>query len=362
MGEVAVEVVFAELLGADPAVADRDGVASIARRTGQLRSWLASIEVQCARRTSELAAAGQSEPAESLLGDEGNRSTRDAVGITRRTHACDAMPSFEDALAAGLISGDHVDAVARVLRGLDAEVRAEFISHEAVLLVAATRERIVMFDRTCRDLAKCLVAERDRRAGLDTEAADFERERAAARIRQWVDKDTGMHHTHVELDRERGTRLTEVLRAHLRRILKQDGNSGRPYGQLEVDAFMAALESGVTRRPTTPRPGHADGGAGSAAHPTGADGADGTDPSGSDDGSRFDVVGSSAELRVPDVTLLIDHHTLHDGHHEHGICETSAGVPLPVETARRLCCDAEITVATVDANGAVRNLGGPSGP
>ena len=38
MGEVAVEVVFAELLGADPAVADRDEVALIVRRTGQLRS------------------------------------------------------------------------------------------------------------------------------------------------------------------------------------------------------------------------------------------------------------------------------------------------------------------------------------
>ncbi len=129
-----MEVVFAELLGADPAVADRDEVALIVRRCSQLRSWVASLEVRCARRTSELAAAGASEPAESLLGDEGNRSTRDAVGITRRTHACDAMPSFEDALAAGLISGDHVDAVARVLRGLDDEVRAEFISHEAVLL------------------------------------------------------------------------------------------------------------------------------------------------------------------------------------------------------------------------------------
>ena len=274
------------------------------------------------------------------------------MGITRRTHACDAMPSFEDALAAGLISGDHVDAVARVLRGLDDEVRAEFISYEAVLLVAATRERIVMFDRTCRDLAKCLVAERDRRTGIDTEAADFERERAAAKIRQWVDKDTGMHHTHVELDRERGTRLADALRVHLRRIVKQDGNSGRPYGQLEVDAFMAALESGVTRRPTRSRPRHADCGAG------GADGADATGAAGDDGGDdRFEVVGPSAELRVPDVTLLIDHHTLHDGHHEHGICETSAGVPLPVETARRLCCDAEITLATVDASGVVRNLG-----
>ena len=60
---------------------------------------------------------------------------------------------------------------------------------------------------------------------------------------------------------------------------------------------------------------------------------------------------------MPDVTLLIDHHTLHHGHHDHGICETAAGIPLPVETARRLCCDAEVTLATLDANGVVRDLG-----
>ena len=190
METMSVEAAFAELLVADPAVADRDEVAVIVRRSSQLRSWLASIDVRCARRTSELAATGESEPPESLLGDEGNRSTRDAVGVTRRSHACDAMPSFEEALAAGVISGDHVDAVARVLRGLDDEVRAEFISHEAALLVAACRERIVMFDRTCRDLAKCLTAERDRRTGVDTEAAESERQRAAAKVRGWVDTRT----------------------------------------------------------------------------------------------------------------------------------------------------------------------------
>src|SRR4051812_29531330 len=88
-----VEEVFGELLVADPAVADREEVAAIVRGCGEVRSWLASIEVRCARRSSELAAAGAWEPRESLLGDDGNRSPRDAVGITRRSHACDAMPS-----------------------------------------------------------------------------------------------------------------------------------------------------------------------------------------------------------------------------------------------------------------------------
>ena len=43
MEAVSVEAAFAVLLVADPAVADRDEVAVIVRRAGQLRSWLAEV-------------------------------------------------------------------------------------------------------------------------------------------------------------------------------------------------------------------------------------------------------------------------------------------------------------------------------
>ena len=334
METMSVEAAFAELLVADPAVADRDEVA-VDRSPVIAVAVVVGVD-RCPLRATHLRTRGRpvspSRPNHCSVTRATARPVTPSVSPAAPMRAMRCRRSRRR-LAAGVISGDHVDAVARVLRGLDDEIRAEFISHEAALLVAACRERIVMFDRTCRDLAKCLTAERDRRTGVDTEAAEFERQRAAAKVRGWVDKDTGMHHTHVELDPERGTRLADVLRVHLRRIVKQDGNSGRPYSQLEVDAFMAALESGVTHRPTA-------GGTGSGNSESG-----------------LEVVEASAEYRVPDVTLLIDHHTLHNGHHEHGICETSAGIPLPVETARRLCCDAEITLASVDANGVVRNLG-----
>ena len=42
MEAMVVEAAFAELLVADPAVADRDEVAVIVRRSSQVRSWLAS--------------------------------------------------------------------------------------------------------------------------------------------------------------------------------------------------------------------------------------------------------------------------------------------------------------------------------
>ena len=69
------------LLTADPAAADRDELATILRRSRQVQSWLDSVNVACARRGSELAAAGTAEPVESMLGDEGQRSSKESAGI-----------------------------------------------------------------------------------------------------------------------------------------------------------------------------------------------------------------------------------------------------------------------------------------
>ena len=96
-----VSATVALLLAAEPEVADRDEVAVIVRRSREVQSWLDSVNVACARRTRELAAQGRAEPAESLLGDAGQRSSREAVIIDKRVPACDAMPAFEAALAAG---------------------------------------------------------------------------------------------------------------------------------------------------------------------------------------------------------------------------------------------------------------------
>ena len=38
--------------------------------------------------------------------------------------------------------------------------------------------------------------------------------------------------------------------------------------------------------------------------------------------------------RVPEISVLIDHRTLLEGLHAHGICETDNGMPLPVSTVR----------------------------
>ena len=71
MNTDSVSAAVALLLTAEPDVADRDEVAAIVRRSRSVRSWLDSVDVACARRSRELAAAGAAEPAESLLDDAG---------------------------------------------------------------------------------------------------------------------------------------------------------------------------------------------------------------------------------------------------------------------------------------------------
>ena len=317
-----VSAAVASLLAAEPETVDRDEVAVIVRCSREVRSWLDALDLRCARRARELADGGHAEPAASLLDDDGQRSSKEAVVITRRTAACDAMPAFEAALAGGVIAAGHVDIVARALRDLDDQIRLAFIERQGWLLERARRERIEVFEVTCRNEVRRLVAERDAAVGGDTEAAELERQRAASRLKQWVDKHTGMHHTHVELDPVRGAKLTKAIRDHLRRARAREANAGTPWGQLEVDSFIDAVQAGVTSP-----------------------------------GARSTVVEPTGEMRVPEVGVLIDLTTLLDTWHARSVCETYEGIPVPVSTVRRLCCDAEIIPYVLNGDGEVTDLG-----
>ena len=319
-----VSATVALLLTAEPDVAQRDEVAAIVRRSREVQSWLDSVNVACARRTRELASVGQAEPAESLLGDQGQRPSRESAIINKRVPACDAMPKFEAALAAGSISAGHIDAVASVLGRSDDEIRAAFVGEQERLLAAAQRERVEDFASGCRDLVRFLTAERDRRSGADTEMEELARQRAASKIRQWTNSDSGMMHTRVELDPVRGAKLKKALADMLRRHRKVEANAGVPWDELEVDSFLNGIDRAV--------------GVGSCEAPA-------------------DCGVGRPDLRVPEIGVFVDLATLLDGLHDHGICETYDGIPVPVSEVHRLCCDANIIPYVLDGDGEVTDLG-----
>ncbi len=154
---------LAVLLEADVGGADRDTVAGLLTQSRELRSWLDSFDVRCVRRTSELAAQGRSEPAESM-GTEHGLSARESRLARLRAEACDLFVLFERALTRGEIGAGHVDALAAAMRDLDDEQRFGLIDREQRLLEAAMRMRVDDFVRHCRVQVADVVAQLARTA------------------------------------------------------------------------------------------------------------------------------------------------------------------------------------------------------
>ena len=157
------------LLAADLGGADRDAVAEYLRQSRELRSWLDSFDVRCVRRTSELAAQGRSEPAESMGTDHG-LSARESRAGRLRAEACDLFVLFERALTRGDIAAGHVDALAMAIRDLDDEQRFGLVDREERLLEAAVRMRVDDFVRHCRVQVADVVAELTRAAAAAASA------------------------------------------------------------------------------------------------------------------------------------------------------------------------------------------------
>ena len=165
------------------------------------------------------------------------------------------------------------------------------------------RHGVDVFERGCRDLAKHLVA----RSNADSDADELERQRKRSKVKRWVDKATGMCHTHLELDPVRDRALWAAIDSTRAKLRQQDGNRRTPWAQLEVDAVIAAIGGGGDR--------------------------------------------------VPEIIALIDHRSLLEGAHANTICETDNGIPLPISTVRRLCCDAEILPVVLGSQGEALDVG-----
>jgi len=211
-------------------------------------------------------------------------------------------------------------------------------------LNAATTETVDTFARHCREVAKRLVPAK-------SDADELDKQRARANVKRWVDKITGMHHTHLELDPLRDSAIWAAANSALATLKQIDGNAGTPWPQMQVNAFVAAAQGGVAVGPVH----HVD--------PSGsAPGGPPTTTTGTTSGTAHEPTSPGAglhqmERRVPEITLLADLETLLNGLHEASICETEDGIPLPASTVRRLCCDAEIIPAVMAANGEILDLG-----
>lgn len=292
-------------VSAQPAAMNREELAAHLTNLRVVRSWVDAAEIAANRRGQELAAVGSAGSAESAHVRAGQRSEREARAVTGRVDVCDQMPGFESALAAGEVSGGHLDAIARVAGQLDEAGRDRLAAAADAYLDQATRSTVDAFDRAMRDEAKSINAST---AG-ETAADELAAQRRRSNVKRWVDRRTGMHHTHLELDPLRDATMWSAIDGQLATDRAADGNAETPWSELRVQAVVNAASS--------------------------SGGAD----------------------RRPEVSVLLQYELLIDTAATAGICETVDGVPLPAATVRRLCCDADVLPIALGAQGEVLDTG-----
>lgn len=274
---------------ADADLKTLDDVMDAARR---LRSWIGSVEVTVSRRTSQLHAAGKAGAPIGVLADSGGQSAADAKAAADRADVCDEMPLFESALKQGAVDTGHIDAITKATRNLSDEAKAELLKKQEELLAAASNTTVDKFGHTITNMAREIAADVDRAA----EADRLTRQRGNSSIRTWVDAETGMGKTMISLDPVRHAALQATIDAHLASVRQRDGMGDIPFDQLRLDAFLELTETG----------------------------------------------GTLQQRRIPEVSVVVDWRTLIDGVHSTTVCETVSGIPLPVQTVQRLCCEAEV--------------------
>ena len=175
-------------------------------------------------------------PAQSALGDptvlvtEGRRSAREAKTVTARGEICAAMPDVHSALASGVVSAGHVDAIARAAAQLEPDTRAALAEAAPALVDAAAASSVEWFERHVRELA--------RRLDADDGLRQAERVRKARFLRRWTDRETGLCHTHVALDPEADARLSAMLDAAVAAEKAKPEVEPRTFDQLRADAFV----------------------------------------------------------------------------------------------------------------------------
>ncbi len=313
-----VEALLARLSAGSPEELDRDGCNARLRDLSRLRSWLAADELRTTRQLKALAAEGRAEPVEAALTDNAGQSASEARDTSDREEIAEALSGFEEALAEGEVTAGHLDALAAAAKMLSAhaELVDEFKSRESELLGYAASEGVDRFRKRCRRLARSLIAASD--AGADDE---LERQRARSTVKTRIDSQTGMYHLHAELDPVRGAIVDRQLQTTLARLRAQDQQTATkpaPFMSLKVDALVTAMSASGDGAPSQPE---------LVVH--------------------IDWTLLRNDIATAGVAVVA----------ETGLCETLDGVELPVETVRRMACDAGILAAVMSGEGIVADMG-----
>jgi hypothetical protein len=297
------------LVDLDVDVADLGQAREALSQSARVRSWLDAIDVSVRRRLDELAAEGAPISPDVDVARHGMTSRRDAERVARRQGALDLVPQLADPLAAGEVSGAHVDVLANGLGQLSKDDRVRLADADGDRLTRlAQRQTPDEFAKTVKEA----VADAQCDGGLGT----FERQRRANRLRSWTDQITGMVHLHGQFDPESGLKIVSRLRAQVESLFHTATPDGCPEDPCAKQEYLAAMALVSL------------------------------------------VEGNTNSSGRVGIIAVIDEDSLRHRIHTQSIIDLGdPDLVLPVETLRRIACEAEIIPVVLNGDGVAVDVG-----
>ncbi len=269
------------------------------RSAGRVRVWADSVLSSLAARADALSAnEGAGRGGETVLRAAARLSNHASNAAGRRAEVASSYPAFGAAFAKGAVTGEHLDVLGRVASNASPEVLRALADAEADLLAAACSIGPERFARQVKGMAEI--------ADPKHTGTALEQLEAAATMRMWRGRD-GLHHFAGVFGPTTGAAAVEALRQEAARLAREEHekplSERRSAEQLQIEALTNLVNGGHAQR----HPGRTT----LAVH-----------------------VGLERLLGAGD-----------------GVCETSGGVPLPIEIVREMALDAEIIPILLDEEG-----------
>lgn len=292
-----------------------DGVRRALERVASLQRQIDAIRIMLNSRLRELSNASPAVMPEQVIVKATSVSRPEARRDMQRVHTLDQFPRLREAVIAGDVSAHHLDVVSRAIRHLDDDAKTLLVGDEARLVGIARCSTPDSFARAVQQAA--LRAEHE--TGVDT----TQRQRNRTWLRHWVDNDSGMVRLHGEFDPESGLRLVGRL-------------------QRTVQTLFNAGEGSLASGHSSDKPAHLNALA-LVALVCNAD--------------NSNVVSISAAAARADISVVVDLETLRSGLHAQSLISTGTDISLPVDTIRRLACDARIIPVVMSSSGVTLDMG-----
>ncbi|MEO5974250.1 MAG: DUF222 domain-containing protein [Ilumatobacteraceae bacterium] len=279
-----------------------------------IQTWVDQRKIDLTRRLQQLASQSPSINPQHMLATTGKTSRYDAYREMQRASTLDQFPDLAKVFASGQISSAHLDVMARTLHQLDPLESFQLSKRGEWLNTIATHTTPDNFARAIKHEVA--------RIHNDGGAAKLERQRRDALLQHWVDRDSGMIHLHGRLDPESGLRVIGRIEQTVEQLFHgaipdNCPIDDRKQGHLTALALVAIV--------------------------------DGT--------ALVDGESRSSPNSRAEVSIVIDYLTLVDGLHEHSVLHSGFETELPLETVRRMACEAEIIPVVLGKKGVVLDIG-----